>query len=160
MFCCAGIFMILLVKFMIHHFKIYQCIIDDQINRVTFWFFHMCLGVLSYHTYLLIVTHWCRVTHICISKLTSIGLNNGFTPYRRQAIIRTNVGISLIRASWTDFSEILSEINTFSVKKMHLKMSSAKWWQCCLGLNVLTHYTAASSVVRQYGTKSLPVVMR
>ena len=34
-------------------------------------------------------------------------------------------------------SEFLSEIHTFSFKKMHLQMSSAKWRQFCLGLNVL-----------------------
>ena len=43
----------------------------------------------------------------------------------------------LIRTLGTNVSEILSEIHTFSFKKMHLKMSSAKWRQCCLGLNVL-----------------------
>ena len=32
---------------------------------------------------------------------------------------------------------ILDEIHTFSFKKMHLKMSSGKWWPFCLGLNVL-----------------------
>ena len=33
--------------------------------------------------------------------------------------------------------EILIEIPTFSFKKMHLKLLSAKWWPFCLGLNVL-----------------------
>ena len=36
----------------------------------------------------------------------------------------------------TNISEILIEIHTFSCKKMHLKMSSAKWRLFCLGLNV------------------------
>ena len=36
----------------------------------------------------------------------------------------------------TNFSEILIEILTFSFKKMHLKMPSAKSWPFCLGLNV------------------------
>ena len=35
------------------------------------------------------------------------------------------------------FSGVLSEIHTFSFKKMHLKTSSAKWRPSCLGLNVL-----------------------
>ena len=34
-------------------------------------------------------------------------------------------------------SEILSESQTFSLKKMRLKISSAKWRPFCLGLNVL-----------------------
>ena len=37
-----------------------------------------------------ILTHWGRVTHICIGKLTSIGSDNGLSPERRQAIIWTN----------------------------------------------------------------------
>ena len=84
------------------------------------------------------LTHWGRVTHICVSKLTIIGSNNGLSPSRRQAIIWTNAGILLIWTLGTNFSEILSEIHAFSFKKMHLKMSSAKWRPFCLGLNVLT----------------------
>ena len=37
----------------------------------------------------------------------------------------------------TNCSEILCKINTFSLTKMLLKMSSAKWRPFCLGLNVL-----------------------
>ena len=84
------------------------------------------------------LTHWGRATHIWVSKLTIIGSNNGLSPGRCQAIIWTNVGILLIRTSRTNFTEILSKIHTFSFKKMHLKISSAKWRQFCLGLNVLT----------------------
>ena len=83
------------------------------------------------------LTHWGRVTHICVGKLTIIGLDNGLSPERRQAIIWTNAGILLIRTLATNFSEILSEIHTFSFKKMHLKISSAKWRPFCLRLNVL-----------------------
>ena len=43
------------------------------------------------------LTHWSRVTHICVSDLTSIGSDNGLSPGRRQAIIRTNAGILLIK---------------------------------------------------------------
>ena len=83
-------------------------------------------------------THWGRVTHIYVSKLTTIGSDNGLSPGRRQAIIWTNAGISLIRQLGTKFSEISSEIHTFLFKKMQLKMSSGKWRPFCLGLNVLT----------------------
>ena len=72
------------------------------------------------------LTHWGRVTHICIGNLTTIGSDNGLSPGRRQAITWTNVGILLIAPLGTNFSEILIEINTFSFKKMHLKMSSGK----------------------------------
>ena len=43
----------------------------------------------------------------------------------------------LIRTIGTNFSEIWIEIRIFSFKKMHLKISSAKWWQYYVGLNVL-----------------------
>ena len=83
------------------------------------------------------LTHWGWVKHIFVSKLTIIGSDNGLSPGRRQAIIWTNVGILLIGTLGTNFSEILSEIHTFSFKKMRLKMSSAKWRPFCLSLNVL-----------------------
>ena len=85
-----------------------------------------------------ILTHWGRETHICVSKLTIIGSDNGLSPDRRQAIIWTNAGILLIVPLGTNFSEILIEILTFSFTKMHLKMSSAKWRLFGLGLNELT----------------------
>ena len=77
------------------------------------------------------------MTQICISKFIIIGSDNGLSPIGRQAIIWTNAGILLIRSSGTNFSEILSEIITFSFKKVRLKVSSAKWRPFCLGLNVL-----------------------
>ena len=83
------------------------------------------------------LTHWGRVTYICVSKLTIIGSDNGLSPGRRQAIIWTSARILSIGSLETNFSEILIGIQTFSFKKMQLKMSSAKWCPFCLGLNVL-----------------------
>ena len=77
------------------------------------------------------------MTHICVGKLTIIGSDNGLSPGRRQAITWTNVGMLLIGPLGTNFSEMLIEIHTFSFNKIHLKMSSGKWWPSCLGLNVL-----------------------
>ena len=71
------------------------------------------------------LTHWGRVTHICVNKLTIIGSDNGLSPGRRQAIVWTNAGILLIGPMRTNFSEIIVGIQTFSFRKMHLKMSSA-----------------------------------
>ena len=83
------------------------------------------------------LTHWGRVTHICVGKLTIIGSDNGLSSGRRQAIIWINAGILLIGSLGTKFNELLIEIQTFSFKEMHFKMSSAKWRPFCLGLNVL-----------------------
>ena len=84
------------------------------------------------------LTHWGRVTHICVGKLISIGSDNGLSPERRrQAITWTNAGILLIGPLGTNFSENLIEIQTFSLKKIRLKMLSAKCRPFCLGLNVL-----------------------
>ena len=89
-----------------------------------------CLG-------LNVLTYWGRVTHICVGKLTAIGSDNGLSPGRHQTFIWTNAGILLIGPLGTKLSEILIGIQTFSFKKMHLKMLSAKWCPFCLGLNVL-----------------------
>ena len=59
-------------------------------------------------------SHWGRVTHICVTKLTIIGSDNGLSPGRRQAIIWTNAGILLIRPLGTNFNEMLIEILAFS----------------------------------------------
>ena len=86
--------------------------------------------------YCTLLTHWGRVTHICVSKLTIIGSDNGLSPGRHQAIIWTNAAILSIRPLGTNFSEILIEIPIFSFKKSNLKMSVRNlaailsWPQC------------------------------
>ena len=87
--------------------------------------------IFNLQTYL---THWGRMTHIGIGILTIIASDNGLLPGQHQDIIWTNAGISLIG---TNFSEILIKILTFSFEKMCSKVSSAKYWPFCLGLNVL-----------------------
>ena len=66
------------------------------------------------------LTHWGRVTHICVGELTIIASDNDLSPARRQAIIWTNAGILLIGTLGTNFSETLIGIQTFSFTKMHL----------------------------------------
>ena len=75
---------------------------------------------------IIILTHWGRVTHICVSKLTIIVSDNGWSLGRHQAIIWTNAGILQIRILETNFREIFSETHEFLFAKMHLKMS-VKW---------------------------------
>ena len=99
------------------------------------------------------LTHWGRVTHICVGKLTIICSDNGLAPRRRQAIIWTNAGLLLIGPLGTNFSEILIEMLTFSFKKMRLKVSSGKCRPFCPGLNVLKAWCQADD-------KQLPQAMR
>ena len=105
----------------------------DHNDMVVRWLFFILL-ISSF------LTHWGRVTHICVGILTSIGSDNGLSPGRRQVIIWTNAGILLIEPLETNFSEILIRIPAFSFKKMHLKMSSANWRPFFLGLNVLNFF--------------------
>ena len=50
------------------------------------------------------------MTHICISKLASIGSDKGLSPGLHQANIWTNAGILLIDPLGTNFSEIVIDI--------------------------------------------------
>ena len=107
------------------------------------------------------LTHWGRVTHICVSILTNIGSYNGLStlsPGRRKAITWTNVGILLIRPLGTNFNEMLIEMLTFSFMKMRLKVSSAKWCPFCPGLNVLITVFSPRSVLlmKQHATTYYP----
>ena len=89
----------------------------------------------------IILTHWVRVSHICVSRVTIIGSDNGLPPGWRQAIIWTNAGILLIGPLVKNVSEILIDIYIFLFKKMHLKMSSGKWQPFCLDLIVFFKHT-------------------
>ena len=60
------------------------------------------------------LTNWSRVTHICSSKLTVIGSDDGLSPGGHQAIIWTKAGILLIGLLGTNFGEISIPIYTFS----------------------------------------------
>ena len=101
------------------------------------------------------LTHWGRVTHICVGKLTIIGSDNGLSPERRQVIIWTNAGILLIGPLGTNFSEILIEIQTFSLTKIRLKMSSAKWRLFGLGLNELSDMCSEASRLNNHSSHSV-----
>ena len=96
------------------------------------------------------------------SEIIIIGSDNGLSPGRHQDIIWANVGILLIGPLGINFSEILIEINTFSFKKMHLKMSSAKWRLFRLGFGVLTSSSPTNHVLNkhegfyQYGPHVIP----
>ena len=94
------------------------------------------------------LTHWGRVTHICVGKLTIIGSENGLSPGRRQAIIWTNAGILLIEPLGTNFSEnspgqfardkwISGTMGQWRGKCFHLMTSS--WSSLYIYLNKASH---------------------
>ena len=123
--------------------------------------FCLCLNVL---------THWGRVTHICVGKLTIIGSNNGLSPERRQAIIWTNAGILLIGPLGTNFSENLIEIQIFSfeentfenvVCEMAVILSGP---QCVYGCNGICGLQCGHSggnilFAKQFGAKTSAAIM-
>ena len=67
-------------------------------------------------------------------RVTIIGSDNGLLPGQRQVIIWTTAAVLSIGPWGTNFSTILITIETFSLKKIHLKMSSEN---ASLGLNKL-----------------------
>ena len=103
------------------------------------WFKKLSRPLWRHHNEWVNVLNWLgqRDIHVCISKLTIIGLHNGLSPGRRLAIILSNAEILLIGSLGTDLSEISIWIQTFLFKKGHLKMSSVTWCPFCLGLNIL-----------------------
>ena len=107
---------------------------------------------------MIILPHWGRVTHICVSKLTIIGSDNGLSPDRRQAIIWTNAGLLLTGPFGTNFSEILIEILPFLFKKIRLQASSAKRRPFCLGLNVSIIYVLIWYTNKLHETGPLPCI--
>ena len=113
-----------------------KLICDNNVNERT-WYWTWAIQSIEYHGADFFLTHWGRVTHICVSKQTIIGSDNGLWPGQCHAIIWTNAGILLIGTLGTNFSEILSKIHTFSWTKMHLKMLFEKWLQFRFGLDVL-----------------------
>ena len=108
------------IPFHIFQFKRY-------LVTVTFRLISSVIHMTTFGETVIQLTHWSRVTHICVSKLTIIGSDNGLSPGRRQAIIWSNARIMLIRPLGTNFSEILIGVRTFSFRKMDLKMSFANW---------------------------------
>ena len=92
-----------------------------QIPMSQQWFRGWLILRITYFPWLLswvflskVLTHWGRVTHICVGNLNITGSDNGLSPGRRQAIIWTSAGILLIGPVGTNFSEIVIKIYTFS----------------------------------------------
>ena len=111
-----------------------KCITNINFGKTFITMQQLSLKEMHLHLLCWILTHCGRVTHICVGNLAIIGSDNGLSPGRCQAIIWTNAGLLLIGPLGTNFCEILSEIFTFSFKKINLKMSSGKWRPFCHGV--------------------------
>ena len=85
------------------------------------------------------LTHWGRVTHICVGNLTTIGSDNGLSPDRRQTIIWTNDGILLIWPVGTNFNDILIKTSYIFFPKCIWKCRLQNGGHFISGLNVLTY---------------------
>ena len=92
---------------------------------------------------LTISQHWFR-SWLGAGQATSHVLNQWWLVYWR---IYASLGlIVLIRPLHvgTKFSETVIEIHSFSLRKMHLEISSVKWRPFCRGLNVSIHVNKMS----------------
>ena len=110
------------------------CEIFLQFCRVMFWYYPVIGKNNDTQVLYCYLTHWGLVTHICVGKLIIIGSDNGLSPGRRQAIIWTSAAILLIGPLGTNFTEILIEIQTFSLQKCV--------WKC--RLRNCVHFVSAS----------------
>ena len=102
------------------------------------------------------LTHWGRVTHICVSQLTIIASDNGLSTGRCQAIIRNNAGLWSIETLATNFNKIGSKIQPWNeleivVCKMAANLSQPQYvkWIICLIIRLeeptayFTHFNKA-----------------
>ena len=128
------------------------CYCSTVIYQLRPWMACYCSTVI----YSFPLSHWNRMTHTCISKITIIGSDNGLSPGQCQAIFWTNAGI--LSNPGNKFQWNLNEIHTFSLKEMHLKMPFAKWLHFCQGLNVLLCYL--KSILCIYKAQWSPRTMR
>ena len=77
-------------------------------------------GVLPIHNSISL-THWGRVMHICVGRLTIIVSDNGTSPDRCQDIIWTTAGILLIGPLGTNFNEIFYQNSCIYIQENAFK---------------------------------------
>ena len=88
--------------------------------------------------HMLNLSHWGRVTHMCVGNLTNIGSDNGLLPGRPQAIIWTNAAILFIGPLGTKLQWNFNSNSYIFIQENPFKMSHGKWLPFCLGLSVLS----------------------
>ena len=83
------------------------------------------------------LTHWGRATHICVSKLATIGSDYGLSPWRRQAIIRTKCSNIVNWTLGNKFQWNLNRNSSIFIQQNGFENVVWKMAAICLGLNVL-----------------------
>ena len=107
------------------------------------------------------ITHWGRVTHICVGNLTIIGSDNGLSPGRRQAIIWSILNQCWIIVNWTLRNKLQWNFNRNSdifIQENGFENVVCKMASICLGLNELIGLglvgaQVAPHIVREVGRK-------
>ena len=80
--------------------------------------------------------------HICVSNL-SLSQIKACHLFGVKPLSESMLEYCLLDLRGTNFNEISIHTRTFSFKKFHYKMSSAKWHPLCLGLSVLNQPMAS-----------------
>ena len=89
--------------------------------------------------------------HICISKLTNIGSDNGLSPGQRQTIIWTNAGISsfltyhLASIQWIGQRQLQDETRNWELVHLLLEV----WWYSVASVFKLQTELGASTHLKQ-----------
>ena len=112
--------------------------------RVVFYFVLLWLYAFIVDLHHLL-THWGRLTHICVSKLTIAGSDNGLSPSRPQAIIWTKCWNIV---NWTHGSKIQWNFNRSLY--IFIKKSAFQYvfWK-------MAGIFLSASVLNMYWTRSL-----
>ena len=88
------------------------------------------------------LTHWGRVTHIYVSKLTIIGSDKGLSPGWRQSIIWIKAGILIIRT----LKNKLQRNSCIFIQEIAFENVVCEMASICFGLNVLNFPKQLSTV--------------
>ena len=107
-------------------------------NTVTHQWFKRTKNTHTHRKQCLYLTHWGRVTQICVTQLITIGSDNGLSPGWRQAINWTSAGILFIGPLETNFNEILIKIfiDKNASDNVICEMSAIlPWPQCVNGIS-------------------------
>ena len=102
-----------------------------RVTTLRYWYLYFDVIKIISERCLKVILPKCRI-YASVNWVT-IGSDNGLSPVRRQAISWTSTHLLSIWTLGWNFSEICFKIPDSSIMKMHLKMSSAKWWPFCSG---------------------------